>query len=384
MPARIAIFLFFTAMACTATRGGAGGGTGVVDTGGEEGSPCDPSAVSRGCYGTFVMACDDSRRWSRDRVCPMGMMCGEEVGVQGPACVQMSAVDAGAVDGGSSDGAATDGGPSLTPQQQACKRWAADRVDLSEGAWTGSVAGCKPGQLSDQAIANSLRLVNLYRHFAGLPAVVDSPDLNNKAQACALIMAANKSLSHNPSSNWKCWSQNGAAAAKKSNISTAASVRSVDRYVIDSGGNNAATLGHRRWILSRNLGPIGVGSTVTGASCLHVIGGKSKANNAWTAWPSPGPVPVAAMRPYKGGNLDATGWSVQSDTINLNNAKVKVTTGGAVLQVSSRNLKANYGSKYAIAFVPKGWASEAGHTYQVEISGIAKPFSYAVEMLGCK
>ena len=379
MPVRLAITLLLTSLACAPTGGGPGFGAETVASGGEEGSACDPNVANVGCYGTFVMTCGPSRSWSRDQACPMGMMCSDAAGDGEPVCVQMGAADGAAADGGSADV-----GSSATPQELACERWAADRVDLSEGKWSGNVAACKPGELSEQAIDNSLRLVNLYRHFAGLPAVVDDPDLNSKAQACSLIMAANKSLSHTPPSNWKCWTQVGAAAAKKSNISTAAGVRSVDRYVIDSGANNAATMGHRRWILSRSLGPIGVGSTVSGASCLHVIGGSGKVAKAWTAWPSPGPLPVAAMRPYKGGNVDVTGWTVQSDTINVTNATVKVSSDGAVLQVTSRKLQGGYGSKYAIAFVPKGWASAAGRTYTVEIGGIATPFSYVVEMLGCK
>lgn len=376
----VPLCLILLLSACVGSGGApGGGGVGDVATGGQAGESCDPGSQNLGCYGTFVMACGLDGQWAMDHACPMGTVCGEAGGSAQPTCLQMASPDAGASD----DGGSTNAGESWTPQELACNRWSADRVDLSEGTWTGKVSGCQPGTLSDQAMDNAVRLVNLYRHFAGLPAVNHDPALSEKAQACALIMAANKALSHTPSKSWKCWSEGGSFAAKKSNISTAPAVRSVDRYMIDSGNNNAATLGHRRWILSRSLGPIGVGSTVSSASCLYVIGGKGKVNKAWTTWPPPGPIPVAAIRPYKGGNLDQTGWSVQSDTINLNFAKVKVSSDGATLPVKARVLKGGYGSKYAIAFVPQGWASAAGQTYTVEVSGISAPFKYAVEVVGC-
>ncbi len=290
-------------------------------------------------------------------------------------------------DGGDVDahtGGAVDAGPKKTAGELACERWADDRKDLSEGKWDGAIAGCLAGSLSDNAIENTLRVVNLYRFLAALPPVVVNAKKNADAQACALLMRANKKLSHTPPKSWKCWTSAGAAAAKKSNISTAPAVRSVDRYMIDSGSHNAVTLGHRRWILSRTLGPIGVGSTASGSSCLHVIGGKGKVKVAYTPWPPAGPVPLAAMRPYKGGAVDHTGWSVQSDSINLNGATVKVTTNGSPLPVKTRPLKPFFGSKYALAFVPSGWKAEAGRTYKVEVGGIGAPFSYEVEVLGCK
>ena len=177
---------------------------------------------------------------------------------------------------------------------EVCARWSADRVDLDEGSWSGSTDTCEPGDISASGRDNALRLVNLYRWMAGLPEVDTSPERDEAAQACALMMRANNTLDHGPPASWDCYSELGAEAAGRSNLSTIPGVRSVDGYIVDFGQNNAATLGHRRWILSNWLTDIGLGSTDR-HSCMHVVGGDGDAGAEWTAWPPPGPVPLQAF-----------------------------------------------------------------------------------------
>lgn len=268
-------------------------------------------------------------------------------------------------------------GDSMT---QRCARWTADRADLSEGGWTGAKATCEAGTLPAPTIENVLRMVNLARFLADLPAVTHAPDLDAHAQACSLLMAANGQLSHTPPPTWNCYTAEAANAAQHCNISTAPAVVSVQDYLIDSGNDD--TLGHRRWILSNSLGPIGIGGTST-ASCLWVIGGSGTAKRPWTAWPPPGAFPLAAMRDAWGSTLDQTGWSIQSDTLDLANAAVTVTSGGATLPVQARALKPYYGSQQAIAFTPEGWQAQAGTTYHVAVTGVSKPFAYDVQVVDC-
>ena len=259
-----------------------------------------------------------------------------------------------------------------------CARWKADRADLSEGTWTGSVASCDPGDLTGAGRANALRQVNLFRFLAGLPGVTEDATKTTNAQACALLEHANKMLSHMPPETWTCYMSAGATAAGQSNIATTAGVRAVGLYMNDRG--NETTVGHRRWILSNSLGPVGLGST-SGYSCLMTIGGSGKAAKAYAAWPPPGDVPFAAITIE--GPVDTVGWSIQSDTINLASAQVTVTDGTATLPVTVMQLPANYGSKYAISFVPMGWSSAAGHAYTVTVTGTATPISYTVNVVGC-
>jgi uncharacterized protein YkwD len=276
----------------------------------------------------------------------------------------------------SSDATDTDEDPEV---QGVCERWLSDRADMSEGSWSGSVDTCNAGDISAQGRANALRVMNLYRWLGGLPPVQTSADRDAMAQACALIMHANGQLSHNPPANWACYSADGAEGAGKSNISPTPGVTGVDLYMADPG--NPDTLGHRRWILSNSIGPTGLGST-SGYSCMWTIGGTGNAGAPWMAFPPPGVVPYEAMT-ASWASVDSTGWSLQSDTIDLAGAQVELTRDGQNLPVAVHQLFANYGSAYAISITPQGWSTEAGDSIQVKVTGISAPIEYEVQIVGC-
>ncbi len=290
-------------------------------------------------------------------------------------------VSGGGPAGGFANGGAGSPGTGGAPSTDVCTRWKADRADMSEGTWSGNVASCMAGDLSANARANALRLVNLYRFLAGLPDdVTTDPTYDSGNQACALMMKANDALNHMPPTTWTCYTKPGADSAGQSNISSGRAVMSVDLYMIDTG--NATTLGHRRWLMSNTLGPIGIGGT-DGASCLHVFNGKGKGTKAFVAWPPGGTVPLQAITRGKE-SLDKTGWSIQSDKIDLKNAQVAVTLDGVSKPVTVTQLLPNYGAAFAIDFIPQGWSTEAGKSYAVSVSGVATPISYTVNVVDCK
>lgn len=264
-----------------------------------------------------------------------------------------------------------------------CARWNGDRADMGEGTWSGSIAACDPGDISADGRANALKIVNLYRWLADLPTVDTSDDRNAEAQACALLMDANNMLSHDPPSDWTCWTQTAHDGASQSNISSGPGVSSIDAYLTDGG--NEDTLGHRRWVMSNSLGPIGLGSTgAMGASCMQNLTGTGKVGKAWQAWPPPGVFPLQAIKPGRfGGSLDATGWSIQSDKIKLDTATVTVTSGGSPLAVTVTMLPGGYGSNYALSIVPNGWQTTAGQTYSVSVAGTSSPIAYDVQIVDC-
>ncbi len=114
---------------------------------------------------------------------------------------------------GTTGGAGTTGAAGTTGtggSADVCTRWKADRADLSEGTWTGDVTSCTPGDIGATARANALRLVNLYRALAQLPAVVTDPTRDGQDQACALMMRANNMISHTPPTTWTCYTADGA------------------------------------------------------------------------------------------------------------------------------------------------------------------------------
>jgi len=266
-----------------------------------------------------------------------------------------------------------------TEIEQVCNRWAADRQDLSEGTWSGSVGSCDPGDVSANGRANALKLVNLYRWLADLPPSTTDPGRDSNAQACALMMDANNQLSHSPPANWTCYTSAGAGAAGASNIATTAGVAAVDLYMADPG--NPSTIGHRRWILSNSLGAIGLGTTDS-YSCMTVIGTGGSAGAAWTSWPPPGVFPHAAVQ-ASWTSIDSTGWTVQSDSISLAGAQVSVTTSGQDRPVNVTQLLGGYGSAHAISFIPSGWTTQPDTTYTVTVTGITPTITYDVQVVSC-
>lgn len=278
--------------------------------------------------------------------------------------------------------AAFDGGPDLIARrEQVCARWRADRADRAEGTFTGNADQCLPGDITAPGRANALKVLNLYRFIADMAPVPSDATLDAKAQSCALMMHANGVLNHTPPTTWKCYDATGAEAAARSNLAHVPAVEAIDQYMNDFG--NETTLGHRRWILANRLRWVGIGSAPNG-SCLWVIDGNGTELKPWRAWPAPGPFPFEATN--NGGiglPLDVTGWSVQSDVIDLRTATVTVTDGGQHRPVVVNRLESHAGSRTAIRFVTSGWVSEVGHTYRVEVGGVTPPIAYDVEMVAC-
>ena len=261
----------------------------------------------------------------------------------------------GALGGGGVDGTAI------------CARWTADRANLSEGTWSGATATLHrrryvgrrarecvaPGQPLSLArgVAAGHHRSRARRRGSGLRAhdARQQHDLAHAADDLALL--------------------HGGRRRRRLELERLGgpAVSSVDLYMTDPG--NPTTIGHRRWLLSNSLGPIGIGGTDR-SSCLWTLTGTGKAGKPWMAWPPAGIVPVQAV--FAGdtkGGADTTGWTVESDSINLANAQVTVTLDGANMPVTVAQLLGGYGSKYAISFIPMGWTTQPDKTYSVAITG---------------
>lgn len=307
-------------------------------------------------------------------VCVLALACGSDGGSGGSS--SGSDGSAGSTSVGSADGSSSAGDPDEAAAM--CERWLADRADMSEGAWSGDVASCEPGDVAAEARERALGLVNLYRWLADLPPITLDETLNQKTQACALMMDANMTLSHTPDASWACFSDVGAEAAGSSNIATIGGVGAVDLYMVDPG--NPDTIGHRRWILSNSIGPTGIGST-NAYSCLWTLGGTGSAGARWVAYPPPGAFPLAATT-IGFSNLDETGWSLQSDTLDFASAQIEITRDGTVLPIELHPLLGGYGSTFAISMIPMGWQTSVG-TYDVRVTGIGEDFEYQVQIVDC-
>ena len=284
--------------------------------------------------------------------------------------------DVGNPDAGQPDAGRPDAGPTVA--ERVCARWQADRADRAEGSWSGDVASCNAGDMAAQSRANALRLTNLYRWLVGLPETKIEAGANPWAQQCALMMQANGMLSRSPPETWACWTRDGHDTAADGLLATSPAVGAIDLYMVNPGA--MTRLEGRRWLLSNYLSSTGFGGTDR-YSCMW-LSGAGKVAKAWVAWPPEGAVPLEAFK-LVGSRLDYTGWSIQSDTIDLEGAEIAVTANGASLPVTITQLEDGYGSRYALRFTPMGWLSEAGLTYEVRVTGTNPMISYDVTVVDC-
>jgi hypothetical protein len=375
----IAVFLCGLALGCGADETPGGGGQmtvgmpttagGAGGMGGAAGTQT-PSAGTGGLGGALATAGTS------------GGSAGTSTGGSGGAAGSPRAGTGGMGAAGSTGGAGAGAGgsPGPGPSGPICERWKAATANLSESPWDGDVASCSPGTMTAEALATAHGLHSLYRSMAGLEPVEMTDEGNRLAQECALLMAANNRISHNPDSSWTCYNMERAETAGRSSLSSGGAVGSVTGYMIDPG--NPTTLGHRRWILSNQLASVGYGSAGR-FSCQYQPAQRAPADaKAWIAWPAPGEIPIQAMR-SRFANMDSTGWSVQSDSIDLANADVTVTLDGMDRPVSVTTLGSGYGSRYAISIIPMGWTTAAGQTYNVALSGTSMPIEYEFTIVDC-
>jgi hypothetical protein len=127
---------------------------------------------------------------------------------------------------------------------------------------------------------------------------------------------------------------------------------------------------------------VGFGST-DDYSCMHVLYGSGSAGASWTAFPSPGDFPQGAISPTGWYSLDDTGWTVQSDSINLSSASVTVKQDGTTRSVDVRSLAGGYGSSYAISIIPDGFTTKLGSTYEVEVIAGSTTIAYEFTVVDC-
>lgn len=250
--------------------------------------------------------------------------------------------------------------------------------------WTGSIATCNAGTTAAAYRDAVLQRVNYFRAMTGLPSVPTLDDSwNTKCQDAALMMIAEPGLSHNPGSDWACYTSGGKDAAGKSNLAIGVhGPASIDAYIRDDGSGNEP-VGHRRWILFPPLLKIGTGDTDVrngnfyGSNALWVIDGfgPRPPEPAWVAWPPSGNVPYDLVYPR---------WSFTYPSADYGSASVSVTgpNGAVAIQVySPRN---GYGDNTLVWEIqdPLPWKPVQDAVYSVSLTNVkaggTKNFAYQV------
>ncbi len=148
------------------------------------------------------------------------------------------------------------------------------------------ISRCIPGKLTDKEIQTAFKMVNRIRTLHQLPPVTYKSSMDEASAKAALIVAANRSMTHHPSLESLCFSDEGAETSSHSNlfISTYSIwdptlsgrrvpdiVTQMKKYLIPTSDivagwlidRNVPSLGHRRWLLSPFLTEISFGRVDT-------------------------------------------------------------------------------------------------------------------------
>ena len=240
--------------------------------------------------------------------------------------------------------------------------------------WTGSIASCLPGTTSPAHQQAVIDRVNYYRSLVDLPPVTL---LNGtpvtQTQASALMMTANRALSHNPPTSWLCYSADGAAGAGSSNLALGMTgVGAIDGYMVDPGSGNTA-VGHRRWLLfpprsGMATGDVPSGSGSPASNTLYVFGPTSTrpATPNGVAWPPAGFVP------YQNLPSASNRWSLSYPGANFSSATVTMSGPGGNIPVTLEPIENGYGDN-TIVFKPTAFPYQkppADTAYTVTVAGI--------------
>lgn len=281
----------------------------------------------------------------------------------------------------------SDGPLTVDPQDRAAA--VALYLDLylsSEGidpAWNGSHASCDPGSTSEAFQAAVARRINYFRAMAGVPAEVTlSPDSSLGAQRAALMMSANRRLSHSPTPDWLCYAPQGAEAAGRSNLFLGImGPAAITGYMQDPGGGNHA-VGHRRWILYPHTQRMGTGDLPArdgypASNALWVIDGttpptRPPTREPYVAWPPPGYVPD---------DLVFSRWSFSYPAADFSAAVVTMSDATGSIPLTVQPVVNGFGENTLVWEPQRALVSERPVTVtlqQIFLAGTPHTFSYQV------
>ena len=147
------------------------------------------------------------------------------------------------------------------------------------------VAACTSGIPSDSEKLKVLNRLNYIRAIHKLKPVQYNDAYDEIAGECALVIAANEQLDHEPKSSWKCYSKEAYDGCYSSNISLATatnydlsatdSAEIVDGFMTEENEVPPTTLGHRRWFIDPWLKTIAFGRADYSNGAGHFVLGSA-------------------------------------------------------------------------------------------------------------
>jgi hypothetical protein len=238
--------------------------------------------------------------------------------------------------------------------------------------WNGRISGCDAGTVEFDVQTKVADRINYFRRNAGVPEVLFDEATNEYCQKAALMMTTNRNLSHDPPRTWRCWSSEGAYAAKHSLLIKDANTSLAVTYIMDDR-NPAA--GNRRWLLYPNGRVYGHGSTDN----IAVIWALDDSGSADTTlymdnpivWPPKGHVPQLML-------FSSWTFAIYRD---LTDAQVEVVQDGKGIPVTVEPFVRGYGAP-TLVFKPTYNKAEmpAKSSFEVTVTlRDGSQFNYTVE-----
>jgi uncharacterized protein YkwD len=229
--------------------------------------------------------------------------------------------------------------------------------------YNGDESRCLAGGVSGASLTATRNAINFVRSLGGLAPVSFNSALNSRSQQTALMMSANKAVSHSPSRSWRCYTSTGAANAGRSNLALAypkiTSAGVVGLYMQDPGGSNYG-VGHRRWLLNPFATSMGSGSTNV-ANAITVIGPSSSArpNPTFVSWPTAG---------YFPNTIEPDGrWSLSAGNrgVSFAGSTVAVYRNGARISATKLRVENGYAQPTMAFNIPASQARSGAYTVVV-------------------
>lgn len=237
--------------------------------------------------------------------------------------------------------------------------------------WNGSTSGCDAGDVDMDIQTKVANRINYFRRNAGVPEVLFDQATNEYCQEAALMMTANRKLDHEPTKSWRCFSDEGAYAAKHSLLIKDANTSLAVTYIMDDKNPSA---GNRRWLLYPNGRVYGHGSTDDVAVIWALDDSGSTDTSQYmdnpVCWPPKGDVPQLML---------LTNWTF-SIYRDLNNAKVEIKQDGKPIDVAVEKFVEGYGAPTLVfkpAIVKTSLPEKSVFDVTVTLSD-GRKYSYAV------
>lgn len=243
------------------------------------------------------------------------------------------------------------------------------------------------GELTEETRQDALNALNLYRYIAGVPAVAISDRAQKYAQSAAMLMAVHKQLNHYPSCPEGMDSDLydlAAFGAGNSNLAAVGNKLSdtILGYMLESNGDYSFR--HRRQLLKYDYPEVGFGlaKSVSGGYYSATYVDANMKEDKIISYPGQNQ-PLEYFGP-------AYAWTVvipekvEKSKINVKLTDTKTGEVWNFNQDSKDFLLSDMGKSACAIFAPSPINYRDGDKYRVEITGIANPISYEVNMFCLK